>query len=175
MGKGTNMEFEKSLKIALNVASENKPSEKPVTLANADTLVAPIATAEARVETPLITPSAVREAMNIVSAVAEGKDPFTTDALSRHKPEDNPETVKSLCVALTYLAERLGLKQHTASATAATNDRGSMPLDDYIHQIERRETLLALDAARYNKTEAARILGITFRALRYKLEQFGIE
>ena len=33
----------------------------------------------------------------------------------------------------------------------------------------------ALEAARYNKTAAAKKLGITFRALRYKLKKLGID
>jgi two-component system response regulator PilR (NtrC family) len=33
----------------------------------------------------------------------------------------------------------------------------------------------ALDRTQQNKTAAAKLLGITFRALRYKLEKLGIE
>jgi len=33
----------------------------------------------------------------------------------------------------------------------------------------------ALQETRYNKTKAAQALGITFRALRYKLKKLGID
>ena len=33
----------------------------------------------------------------------------------------------------------------------------------------------ALEQTRYNKTAAARVLGVTFRSLRYRLERLGIE
>jgi two-component system response regulator PilR (NtrC family) len=33
----------------------------------------------------------------------------------------------------------------------------------------------ALRSARYNKTRAAELLGISFRSFRYKLKKFGIE
>ncbi|MBS0330960.1 MAG: hypothetical protein JSR30_14000, partial [Proteobacteria bacterium] len=33
----------------------------------------------------------------------------------------------------------------------------------------------ALEQTRYNKTAAARLLGVTFRSLRYRLERLGIE
>jgi len=33
----------------------------------------------------------------------------------------------------------------------------------------------ALEANRYNKTKTAQALGITFRALRYRLKKLGIE
>ncbi len=58
---------------------------------------------------------------------------------------------------------------------AVGSDRGSMPLEDYLRRIERQEITRVLEAARNNKTEAARLLGITFRALRYKLEQHGLD
>ncbi len=48
-------------------------------------------------------------------------------------------------------------------------------LDDYISNIERDAIIKALKETRYNKTAAARKLGITFRALRYKLKKLGID
>jgi len=52
--------------------------------------------------------------------------------------------------------------------------RGEQPLDDFLEQIERREILEALRQAGGNKTHAAKILGISFRALRYKLQKLNI-
>jgi two-component system response regulator PilR (NtrC family) len=57
-------------------------------------------------------------------------------------------------------------------AAAATADGG---LDDYISNLERTAIVKALEESRYNKTAAARKLGITFRALRYKLKKLGID
>ena len=33
----------------------------------------------------------------------------------------------------------------------------------------------ALEQARYNKTAAAKLLGVTYRALRYRISKLGIE
>ena len=41
--------------------------------------------------------------------------------------------------------------------------------------IEKRILEKALVEAKYNKTEAARQLGISFRSLRYKLKKFDID
>jgi len=57
-------------------------------------------------------------------------------------------------------------------APAPTADGG---LDDYISNIERTAIIKALEESRYNKTAAAKKLGITFRALRYKLKKLGID
>ncbi|HET7611816.1 MAG TPA: sigma-54 dependent transcriptional regulator [Rhodanobacteraceae bacterium] len=52
---------------------------------------------------------------------------------------------------------------------------GAVGLDDYISSIERDAIVKALKETRYNKTAAAKNLGITFRALRYKLKKLGID
>ena len=49
------------------------------------------------------------------------------------------------------------------------------PLQEYLDRVEKEAILEALEKTRYNKTAAARLLGITFRALRYRLERLGIE
>ncbi|MCK9366279.1 MAG: sigma-54 dependent transcriptional regulator [Metallibacterium scheffleri] len=59
-------------------------------------------------------------------------------------------------------------------ATAAA-DPGPQSLDDMITGLEREKIMQTLQKTRYNKTAAARELGITFRALRYKLKKLGID
>ena len=44
-----------------------------------------------------------------------------------------------------------------------------------LEDIERQSIVRALEEARYNKTAAARALGISFRALRYRIKKLGIE
>jgi two-component system response regulator PilR (NtrC family) len=48
-------------------------------------------------------------------------------------------------------------------------------LDHRIEDIERAAILQALEQTRYNKTKAAKLLGISFRALRYRIKKLGIE
>lgn len=47
-------------------------------------------------------------------------------------------------------------------------------LNTYLTEIEKQKILQALEKTRWNKTAAAKILGISFRALRYRLEKLGI-
>jgi len=51
---------------------------------------------------------------------------------------------------------------------------GKWPLQDYLDRVEREAILEALGKTRFNRTAAARLLGITFRALRYRMERLGI-
>jgi two-component system response regulator PilR (NtrC family) len=48
------------------------------------------------------------------------------------------------------------------------------PLQNYLDRVEREAILDALDKTRFNRTAAAKLLGITFRALRYRMERLGI-
>jgi two-component system response regulator PilR (NtrC family) len=47
-------------------------------------------------------------------------------------------------------------------------------LPDYLDRVEREAILEALGKTRFNRTAAARLLGITFRALRYRMARLGI-
>jgi len=49
------------------------------------------------------------------------------------------------------------------------------PLEEYLEQVERQVIIRALDQARWNRTAAAKKLGLSFRALRYRLSKLGIE
>jgi two-component system response regulator PilR (NtrC family) len=49
------------------------------------------------------------------------------------------------------------------------------PLGDQLEDVERAAIVKALEQARYNKTAAAKALGMTFRALRYRIKKLGIE
>jgi len=54
-------------------------------------------------------------------------------------------------------------------------DPSSAALPSYIEQMERNVIQKALEENRWNKTRTAAQLGITFRALRYKLKKLGME
>jgi len=71
--------------------------------------------------------------------------------------------------------EEAELDQEDAEAEATARAAGDVPLDDFISSVEREAILKALRETRYNKTAAAKKLGITFRALRYKLKKLGID
>ncbi|TXK65034.1 sigma-54-dependent transcriptional regulator [Alkalisalibacterium limincola] len=61
------------------------------------------------------------------------------------------------------------------NGSAMVNGNGNEGLPEYIEQLEREAIEKALLECRYNKTKAAAQLGITFRALRYKLKKLGID
>jgi two-component system, NtrC family, response regulator PilR len=79
-------------------------------------------------------------------------------------------------IEATTLREPL-LRDPMVRDPRTTDPRDSMTsaLPSYIEEIERNAIQQALEDNRYNKTKAAAALGITFRALRYKLKKLGID
>jgi two-component system response regulator PilR (NtrC family) len=62
-----------------------------------------------------------------------------------------------------------------ATAGSATRLPEGESLESYLERIERDLITQALEATRWNKTAAAKQLGITFRALRYRLKKLQLE
>ena len=88
--------------------------------------------------------------------------------------ENTLERALALCENQHITADDLNLAPALpAVGAAATGNK--YPLQDYLDQTERAAILEALEQTRYNKTAAARVLGVTFRSLRYRLERLGIE
>jgi two-component system response regulator PilR (NtrC family) len=52
---------------------------------------------------------------------------------------------------------------------------GELPLQERLDQAEKQAILAALDKTRFNRTAAARLLGVTFRSLRYRMERLGLK
>ncbi len=49
------------------------------------------------------------------------------------------------------------------------------PLPEYLDRIEKQTLLEALEQTGYNRTAAAKLLGVTFRTMRYRMERLGIK
>jgi two-component system response regulator PilR (NtrC family) len=89
------------------------------------------------------------------------------------------ERAMALCTDNKITETDLYLTQGTTQERMAPLDgalgtRG-LALHDFLDQIEREAITKALEATRFNKTAAAKLLGITFRSLRYRLDRLGID
>jgi two-component system response regulator PilR (NtrC family) len=65
-------------------------------------------------------------------------------------------------------------KERPAALDGALGTQG-LPLHEFLDKVEREAIQKALEATRFNKTAAAKLLGITFRSLRYRLDRLGID
>jgi len=72
-------------------------------------------------------------------------------------------------------AEDLHLTPVADESDVAMPTGDKWPLQDYLDRVERQAINEALEKTRYNRTAAAKLLGITFRAMRYRMERLGIK
>jgi len=104
-------------------------------------------------------------------------------ALTRHSFPGNVrelenvlERALALCNGSTIERDDLLLEP---SASALADDEGfiadgEIALPEYLESIERKIILDALQKAGNNKTAAAKLLGVSFRTFRYRLEKLGL-
>ena len=73
--------------------------------------------------------------------------------------------------------EDLMLGPAPAEEAGARGAEGALdvPLPDYLDRVEREAILGALARTQFNRTAAAKLLGITFRTLRYRMQRLGIK
>jgi two-component system response regulator PilR (NtrC family) len=113
-------------------------------------------------------PGNVRELENILERALTlcTDDQIGADDLQLRAPPGSGGTVS---------LPALGATGRIAVGSAEEDDEGPGGLGDQLEHIERDAIVRALEQTRYNKTAAAKLLGITFRALRYRVKKLGIE
>jgi two-component system response regulator PilR (NtrC family) len=115
-------------------------------------------------------PGNVRELENVLERAMALADSDRIDVADLHLPQHAPATPDAPIPAPIPPAP-------TATDPRQLNpfDTASSRLPEFIEQMERDAIQQALQENRYNKTRTAAALGITFRALRYKLKKLGID
>jgi two-component system, NtrC family, response regulator PilR len=86
------------------------------------------------------------------------------------------ERAFTLCEHDTIQLDDLQLQQHSANIQdKSVSDLQGQALDEHLAEIEKDLIVNALEKTRWNRTEAAQMLGITFRSLRYRLRKLGLD
>jgi two-component system, NtrC family, response regulator PilR len=131
---------------------------------------------------------------NILSKLANrnrhDKAELTEAALSALKDYAFPGNVRelenllegavALCEDDRIQVEDLNFPESGCDAPCVFFESAELPdenlsLEHYMDQVEKKAIIIALENTRWNKTAAAKQLGITFRALRYRLKKLDLE
>ena len=88
------------------------------------------------------------------------------------------ERASTLCESSLIVAQDLKLNHAAAASLVKPNntprDHGIDSLDEHLDEIEKDILMDTLEKTRWNKTEAAKSLGISFRSMRYRLTKLGL-
>ncbi len=87
--------------------------------------------------------------------------------------ENMLERAVTLCAGGRISAADLHMRQNTDAG--ATQPVLSGRLGDQVEDVQRQAIVEALEKTRYNKTAAAKLLGLSFRQLRYRIKKLGID
>lgn len=83
------------------------------------------------------------------------------------------EKAANFCENNIIRKENLGFDENKEQPLVS--QRHEKNLEDYIEEIEIQEITKALKQTNNNKTAAAKVLGISFRALRYRIKKLGLD
>jgi two-component system response regulator PilR (NtrC family) len=69
----------------------------------------------------------------------------------------------------------LHMRDTSEASTAAASAVTGVMLGEQVEDVQRQAIVEALEKTRYNKTAAAKLLGLSFRQLRYRIKKLGID
>ena len=87
--------------------------------------------------------------------------------------ENMLERAVTLCTSGTI--GEADLHMRPSAPGGAQPKPGSSKLGEQVEDVQRQAIIEALEKTRYNKTAAAKLLGLSFRQLRYRIKKLGIE
>lgn len=87
--------------------------------------------------------------------------------------ENMLERAVTLCASGIIQPSDLHMREVSDTTPGATALSGK--LGDQVEDVQRQAIVEALEKTRYNKTAAAKLLGLSFRQLRYRIKKLGID
>ena len=141
---------------------------------------------EHSVDIPVLADSILRQLAQQTNSDPATLTPEALKSLKEYAFPGNVRELENILERATTLCEngRIGVGDlqlsNVAPDTPVAEDSTAnkittlYELTPYLDNTEKEAIIKALEQTRYNKTAAARLLGITFRALRYRLKKYGI-
>jgi two-component system response regulator PilR (NtrC family) len=84
------------------------------------------------------------------------------------------ERAVTLCTSGTILGSDLNLRSAAIPEDSPANFTAT-DLGNQVEDVQRQAIMDALEKTRFNKTAAAKLLGLSFRQLRYRIKKLGID
>ena len=113
------------------------------------------------------------EALEIISMIADGIDPFGEKDPLTNIPENNPVTIRALCIAITSLLsenDRMQLRsKYRTKKLAELSDSVCGPLEEYLNEKIKEKIFEAFHDLDTGLGETAETLGLNYERLTQKI------
>ena len=140
---------------------------------------------ERRGDIPLLAANILERLAQVNAVVGTRLSPAAMAALMRHPFPGNIRELENILERASTLSESeviqssdLHLPPAPEPVAPGANAGARVEearLDDHLGDVERKIILDALEQSKWNRTAAARNLGLTLRALRYRLKKLGLD
>ena len=141
---------------------------------------------ERREDIPLLSKHILDKLARQMDLDKPGLAPDAANALGQYAFPGNVRELENILERAITLCEDNTIRAHDLHLPEAGEnplippmprplDSGQIRLEEHLGEIEKKAILQALEQTKHNKTAAAKLLGLSFRALRYRLKKLGLE
>jgi transcriptional regulator with PAS, ATPase and Fis domain len=118
------------------------------------------------------------EALEIISMISDGLDPYGEKEPSIDLPENNPVTMRAVCMAITSLLFKKDrddfVSKYSTKKLSELAESVNGPLQVYLREKEKELIFKVLLDSNFNKSEAGTNLGLTENEFAQRINILGI-
>jgi two-component system response regulator PilR (NtrC family) len=134
---------------------------------------------ERRADIPLLAERMLARITSQAGAAMPDIEPDAMEKLRHYSYPGNVRELENILERATALCEdgriTAGDLLLPENRSSPAENQGDMPLETYLEELERAAIVKALEETHWNRTAAAKKLGISFRALRYRLRKLNLD